>query len=115
MEVRNGATYRYRSYEFTITRDWLMWWCHGGIRVPHARHDIGSRLSHGEFSMVGISHEAGWGSFSRRAILRKLRRCIDRDIRQWTRDSTLEGRQADARIAERSEAGCTWCLLGEQA
>jgi hypothetical protein len=63
--------YAYRGFRFTVERGWLMWWCHEGY----------SRSG----SLLATAHEAGWGSFTHRAVIRKITRSIRRDERQRRR------------------------------
>jgi hypothetical protein len=71
--------YAYRGFRFTVERGWLMWWCHSGY----------SRRG----SLLRTAHEAGWGSFTRRAVVRRVTRAIRKDER---------------RRARRFEMGETW-------
>lgn len=59
-----AETYAYRGYRFTITRDRIGWWCHEGAGKP------------GE--LIGLRHEAGWFTYRRKRIVRKIARAIDR-------------------------------------
>jgi glutathione S-transferase len=63
--------YAYRGFRFTVERGWLMWWCHSGY----------SRRG----SLMCTAHEAGWGSLTRRAVVRKVTRAIRSDERKRAR------------------------------
>jgi glutathione S-transferase len=63
--------YAYRGFRFTVERGWLMWWCHSGY----------SRRG----SLMCTAHEAGWGSLTRRAVVRKVTGAIRRDERKRAR------------------------------
>lgn len=70
------TTYAYRGHTFTVQRGAFMWWCHSG--------------AHRNGDLTRIEHEAGWGSLTHSAVVRKLRRAIDRRLRD-------EGRRMECR------------------
>lgn len=98
-EASDGsASYRYRRFEFTITKQGLIWWCHGGVGIPL---DISYPAPRGFPGIkLAICHEAGWASRSRGAIVRKLCRVVDREIARHVRDGVLAGRQPDLRSVQ---------------
>jgi hypothetical protein len=98
-EASDGsARYRYRRFEFTITREGRVWWCHDGISIP-------LDVSYPELGcfpgmQLAMCHEAGWASRSRGAITRKLCRAVDRKVAAHVRDGVLAGRQPDLRSVQ---------------
>jgi hypothetical protein len=98
-EASDGsARYRYRRFEFTVTREGRIWWCHGGVSIPNdIAHPTPMAFPSLEMSM---NHEAGWASRSRGAITRKLCRAVDRRIAEHVRDGVLAGRQPDLRTVQ---------------
>jgi hypothetical protein len=75
-EADDGSRrYAHKGYEFTVVKGGLMWWCHNGASIP------------GE--LIGIEHEAGWGSFTHRAVVRKITRAIRSTERRHLRDKEL--------------------------
>jgi hypothetical protein len=82
-ETSDGSSrWRYRRFEFTVVKEGFTWWCHQGVSIPLD---------------VSYGAEAGYASLSRRSILRKIRRVVDRELAHHVRDSALKGRQPDAR------------------
>jgi len=76
-EDRGAATYAYRGYRFTITHDKVGWWCHHGATRPG--------------HPVALCHEAGWFTYRRARIVRKLARAIDRSERDHGRLLATQG------------------------
>jgi len=85
-EAADGSCrYRWCGYEFTLTHDRISWWCHGGYARPG--------------DLTAWEHEAGWGSFSKAACLRKVLRSIRATCARELRNGALHDRQPDARQA----------------
>jgi hypothetical protein len=72
-QTDDGRTveYAYRGFRFTIERGTVMWWCHQRL-LPARKPD-------------GLEHEAGWGSLTHRAVVRKVTRGIRKDERARAR------------------------------
>lgn len=74
-----AATYGYRGYRFTIEHGtWFGWWCHGGASRPG--------------DLIALCHEAGWYTWRRARIVRKLQRAVDKDLRDEGRRREVTAR-----------------------
>lgn len=81
------ATHRYRGHEFAITRDgrWS-YYCHSGVKMPRDPEKEAAGYyffdEEGEWELLPLCREDGWGSRSYDACVRKVQKSIDRRIRE---------------------------------
>lgn len=82
-------TYCYRGQVyFQIERSPMMWWCHDGYPTPRTLEDRkwDRRWNDRTPIVLNMCREDGWGSVTKNALLRKIARSIDRDLKKAMRD-----------------------------
>lgn len=100
------TTFRYRgTVDFQISRNGMIWFCHYGFQTPPTLSDRKFNRDWGrpvdDSGLCSTQHEAGWGSFTKAACLRKVCRSIERELRRNDAEDRayLEAKMTNARLA----------------